>query len=88
MLEKWSHDASTFHTAYEVHLVGRTDATGSEAINKRVAQNRINTVSNFLTAHGVNQQNIRSSITLAPSGASGSNPLNRRVDVKMVTLVP
>ena len=88
MIEKWSHAASTFRTAYQIYLVGRTDATGSKAINKRVAQSRINTVSNFLTLHGVDKKNIGSSITLAPNGSSGSNPMNRRVDVKMVTLIP
>lgn len=67
-----------------VMLSGHTDATGSLAINSKLADRRIAAVRTVLLAEGIEANNIQSNIVLPPAGVRGSDANLRRVDVQLV----
>ncbi len=67
-------------------IEGFTDSVGSNAMNQVLSQNRANTVSGYLTSHGVPASNITASgkgetLPVAGNENSAGRQLNRRVEV-------
>jgi len=69
-----------------IRVEGHTDATGSEAINKSISQNRANAVATYFKANGMDDVNIESEgfgyrKPIATNKTKEGRALNRRVDV-------
>lgn len=67
-------------------IEGFTDSVGSAAMNQELSQNRANTVSGYLTTHGVPASQISASgkgeaMPVADNEDSSGRQLNRRVEV-------
>jgi outer membrane protein OmpA-like peptidoglycan-associated protein len=69
-----------------VQVVGYTDATGSDAVNNPLSQNRAQSVQNYLIARGVHPQRIATQgmgaqNPVAPNETPQGRALNRRVEI-------
>lgn len=81
-------------TAYDhafVDIYGHTDATGSDAYNQRLSEQRAAAVSAYLAAHGVNAARLATTgFGKAQPIASNDTPegqaANRRVEIKIVPI--
>lgn len=74
-----------------IDVYGYTDTVGSRASNQRLSEQRASAVARYLVSRGVNQARIRSQgfgeDSLRVQTADGVNePLNRRVEIKIVPL--
>lgn len=74
-----------------IDVYGYTDTVGSRSFNQRLSEQRADAVSRYLISRGVNQARIRSEgygeDQLRVQTADNVNePLNRRVDIKIVPL--
>lgn len=81
---------ATYEQSY-VDVVGHTDSTGSEAVNRQVSERRAASVANYLAAKGVKR------VRIATLGRGEANPvatneteegrsLNRRVDIRIIPI--
>jgi outer membrane protein OmpA-like peptidoglycan-associated protein len=74
-----------------IDVYGYTDTVGSRDSNQRLSEQRAQAVARYLISRGVNQARIRSQgfgeDNLRAQTADGVNePLNRRVEIKIVPL--
>jgi outer membrane protein OmpA-like peptidoglycan-associated protein len=74
-----------------VDVYGHTDTTGSTAYNQRLSEERARAVANYLISRGVASSRIRwqgfgETQLRVPTGDNVNEPLNRRVEIKVVPL--
>lgn len=70
----------------DVHIVGHTDSTGSDAINNPLSVDRATSTRNYLTAHGVSASRIEiegrgSYQPIASNNTEEGRARNRRVEI-------
>lgn len=74
-----------------VDVYGHTDTVGSAASNQRLSEQRAQTVANYLISRGVSSARIRwmgfgeTNLKVA-TGDNVNEPMNRRVEIKIVPL--
>lgn len=71
------------HPNHIIELTGRTDASGSAAVNQRVAKARINAIKNILIKEGVAPSKILSAAAIGNS-AEKNTASQRRVDLLII----
>lgn len=69
-----------------IHVVGHTDATGSDSFNQTLSENRAASVASYLTSQGVPGNRVRQEgrgerEPIASNNDAGSRTRNRRVDI-------
>jgi outer membrane protein OmpA-like peptidoglycan-associated protein len=74
-----------------VDVYGHTDTVGSTSSNQRLSEQRAQAVSNYLISRGVSSARIRwmgfgETQLKVPTGDNVNEPLNRRVEIKIVPL--
>ncbi|MDC0886895.1 OmpA family protein [Altererythrobacter sp.] len=76
-----------------VDVYGFTDTTGSDALNQRLSEERAQAVANYLSARGVARSRIatqgygeRYEYLRVKTGDNISEPLNRRVEIKITPI--
>ena len=74
-----------------IEVVGHTDSTGSDAINKPLSERRASSVSSYLKSRGVVAQRIAafgvgSDYPVASNNTSNGRALNRRVEITLSPL--
>ncbi|WP_228242490.1 OmpA family protein [Porphyrobacter sp. GA68] len=74
-----------------IDVYGHTDTVGSRSFNQRLSEQRADAVSRYLISRGVNQARIRSQgfgedQLRVQTGDNVNEPLNRRVEIKIVPL--
>ena len=72
-----------------IDVYGHTDATGSDAYNQTLSENRAHVVADYLTSRGVNPARIRSTgfgktQPVASNDTIEGRAANRRVEIKIV----
>ncbi|HSK14291.1 MAG TPA: OmpA family protein, partial [Phnomibacter sp.] len=81
LLQNMALDLANRAPAYLLQLVGYTDGTGSPEVNRRLAEQRIGAVRQFLQNAGLTPAEIITDIQLAQS--QGADPKSRRVAVEI-----
>ena len=71
-----------------VKLDGHTDNTGSDAINNKISQQRVDSIKNYLIEKGINPNRIvakghGSSKPIAPNDTEEGRVKNRRVEINL-----
>lgn len=71
-----------------VKLDGHTDSTGSDAVNIKLSQKRVDSIRDYLTDKGINPNRIvakghGSSKPIAPNDTAEGRALNRRVEINL-----
>ena len=79
-------------TGHDIHLIGHTDSSGSDAYNMGLSQRRADAVTNYLVANGVARSAITSEArgerdALTGTGDGVREPQNRRVSIELTTRV-
>lgn len=74
-----------------VDVYGHTDTVGSSASNQTLSERRAQAVSNYLSSRGVNSARIRwagygETQLKIPTGDGVNEPMNRRVEIKILPL--
>ena len=74
-----------------IDVYGHTDTTGSTAYNQRLSEERARAVANYLISRGVASSRIRwqgfgETQLKVPTGDNVNEPLNRRVEIKVMPL--
>jgi outer membrane protein OmpA-like peptidoglycan-associated protein len=74
----------------KIELGGHTDSTGSEEYNMQLSKNRVKSVQDYLTAHGVDASRLSShsygeSQPVADNDTPEGRRLNRRVELNIVS---
>lgn len=76
-----------------IDVYGFTDTTGSDALNQRLSEERAQAVANYLSARGVARSRIatqgygeRYDYLRVKTGDNISEPLNRRVEIKITPI--
>lgn len=75
-----------------VHVIGHTDSTGSEAYNQQLSERRARSVADYLSAHGVSYQRLRTEgrgelEPRATNATEAGRQLNRRVEILIKPVV-
>lgn len=81
---------STYEQSY-VDVVGHTDSTGSEEVNRQVSERRAASVANYLAAKGVKRVRIATlgrgeAEPVATNDTEEGRALNRRVDIRIIPI--
>jgi len=71
-----------------IAITGHTDATGSEAVNQRLSEQRANAVGDYLVAGGIERERLRvrgagSEQPLADNSTRYGRSLNRRIEISL-----
>lgn len=74
-----------------IEVLGHTDSVGSDAVNQRLSEQRAQSVSNYLTAHGVQSARIEArgvgkQFPIADNSTESGRAKNRRVEIRLVPL--
>ncbi len=77
------------YPATMIDVLGHTDATGSDAYNQGLSEQRAQSVANYLAARGVNPARIATrgygeSMPIADNATEAGMAANRRVEIKVV----
>ena len=78
------------HPEFKLQIAGHTDSTGSESHNLRLAKGRAESVSTYLTSHGLSPERLTtigfgSSKPIASNVAEEGRAQNRRVEFILVS---
>lgn len=82
-LNKLSSALKAYPYEYAVSLTGRTDATGSIAVNRRIARQRTQSVSSYLVNKGISSSRITATIQLEQDKTKKADAQSRRVDIEI-----
>jgi outer membrane protein OmpA-like peptidoglycan-associated protein len=74
-----------------VEVVGHTDSIGSDEVNQRLSEQRANSVSQYLTAQGVQRERLEvlgmgKRMPIADNGTDAGRAKNRRVEIRLIPL--
>ncbi len=85
-IQTWTREVRSFLVSHFILLDGHTDATGSPALNKRLAQKRIDVVAQFLKTMDIKENQIKTAITLKLPVKPAANAYDRKVSMMLVPI--
>jgi len=85
-IQTWTREVRSFLVSHFILLDGHTDATGSPALNKRLAQKRIDVVAQFLKTMNIKENQIKTAITLKLPVKPAANAYDRKVSMMLVPI--
>lgn len=77
------------HDSYQIEIAGHTDSRGKASLNKRISQDRANSVKKALVELGVSQERLTAvgygeKYPIAKDDKNGLSEINRRVEINII----